>query len=221
MLLLEAGVDTLEKVVATSRQKLEKLLSKPVAARLLQKAAWLLERKAQREEAGENAEEAGSAAEQELPAWSETYPFSDEVGAAYQLDITVHLDGRAQRRRHLVKLNEKDAWLSERSFEALLTLAVAAKTTDLGWVSRDRLGTRDTYHQAVRRLKRDLRVDGIDVERLIENNLSKQYRLSVPPQHITLDREMILRHYPEGKTTLADLPHEGRSGAKLGRRSGE
>lgn len=139
------------------------------------------------------------------------------MGAAYQLDITVHLDGRAQRRRYLVKLNEKDAWLSERSFEALLTLAVAAKTTDLGWVSRDRLGTRETYHQVVRRLKQDLLVDGIDVERLIENNRSKQYRLSVPPQHVTFDREMILRHYPEGKDALADLPAQDGTPAKPGK----
>lgn len=216
MLLVEAGVDTLEKVVATPRETLESLLTKPVAARLLQKATWSLERKAQRQEADENTEDGDMAVEPELPAWSATYPLSDEVGAAYQLDITVHLDGRAQRRRHLVRLNEKSVWLSERSFEALLTLAVAAKTSDLGWVSCDQMGTRETYHQVIRRLKRDLLTDGIDVERLIENNLSKQYRLSVPPQHVTLDRKMILRHYPEGKNVLAALPNKDGKATKAG-----
>jgi len=207
MLLVEHGVLAMEQVLKASRTKLEKLLSKTVSARLIQKAAWLLERKEQAAEENEGAEPELSNAESEetVPDWSETYPLSDDLGVAYQSDIAVHLDGRAQKRRYLVTLNEKEVWLTEQAFEAMLKLAVAAKTTELGWLTCDQLGTPGHYHQVIRRLKQDLQTEGIDVERLIENSRAKQYRLSVPPKHITLKAQMIRKHLPEAGSILADL----------------
>ncbi|MCK6470846.1 MAG: DEAD/DEAH box helicase [Planctomycetes bacterium] len=205
MLLVEHGVAGMGEVLKASRAKLEKLLSKQVAARLIQKAAWLLERKEQAVQEKEAADPEVAEAEEPVPDWSETYPLSDDMGVAYQSDIAVHLDGRPQKRRYLVTLNEKEVWLKEQSFEAMLKFAVAAKTTELGWLTCDQLEASGHYHQVIRRLKQDLLVEGIDVERLIENNRAKQYRLSVPPKHITLNPQMIRKHLPEAARILADL----------------
>ncbi len=87
----------------------------------------------------------------------------------------------------------------------MLKLAVAAKASELGWLTCDQLGTPGHYHQVIRLLKQDLQVVGIDVERLIEISRSKQYRLSVPPKHITLKPQMIRKHLPESGRILADL----------------
>ncbi len=74
MLLVEHGILAMEQVLKASRTKLEKLLGKPVAARLIQKAAWLLERKEQTAEENEGTEPEISNAESEdvVPDWSET-----------------------------------------------------------------------------------------------------------------------------------------------------
>jgi len=69
----------------------------------------------------------------------------------------------------------------------LLRLAIAAKTTELGWVSGDTLGDPAGYHQTIRRLKQDLRSAGVDADNLIVNSRAKQYRLSVPRGHVALD----------------------------------
>lgn len=204
VLLLNAGVDTLEKALAIPQASLDKLLTKQVAARFLAKAKWILDRKAQQPQGSEPFGCAEYLDQEDLAEWLDTYPFSDEMGTAYRSDAMIHIDGRSSRRRYLVTLNKKDAWLSERSFSVMLELLVAAKTSELGWMPFERLGTHETYHQVVRRLKKDLQAGEVDPDLLIENNRSKQYRLSVPPEHITFDPEMIVRHFPEAKR-LIDL----------------
>ena len=74
------------------------------------------------------------------------------------------------------------------------------------------LGGHDSYHQVVRRLKIDLKADGIDPDVLVENSKAKQYRLSVPPQNVTIDKVMVMRHFPKGKGILEDA--DAPSGAK-------
>ena len=102
-------------------------------------------------------------------------------------------------------MNGVDAWLSERSFETALKLAVAARTTPLGWLGASEIGAFNNYHQVIRRLKRDLQRAGVEAGALVENNRSKQYRFSVPPRNITIDEDMVCRHSPESDMILSGL----------------
>ncbi|GAB4232345.1 MAG: hypothetical protein OHK0028_07760 [Deltaproteobacteria bacterium] len=129
----------------------------------------------------------------------QTHLPSDGLGASYLSDARVHLDGRAKKRRHLVTIDGQEIWLTERSFDAALKLALVGKRTALGWMDCDRLGSIDSYHQVIRRLKKALKGSGIDVDQLVENNGAKQYRFSVPPFNITLDEAMIRRHVTGAK----------------------
>jgi hypothetical protein len=188
MLLLEHGIKTLEQVVQTPREKLIKLLTKAVAGRLLRRAVSILQHQQAQAEADSQLAPASRPAEDDFVAeWPEDVPPSDEAGVPYRAKATVHVDGQCQKRRYLVLVSGREAWLTEQSLEALLKLIVAAKTTELGWVSCEKIGDHDAYHQVIRRLKQDLTIGGVDAEPLIENNRAKQYRLSLPPRHITLD----------------------------------
>ena len=106
------------------------------------------------------------------------------------------------KRRYLVLVDGKEAWLTERSFMAALTLAAAAHASDFGWVAPDQLAGHSNYHQVIRRLKRDLDVDGVETDDLIENNGAKRYRFSVPPQNLTIDAAAVEQHFPEGAALL-------------------
>jgi len=207
--LIEHGIDTLEKVTATAREAVEKLITRPVAARLLDRIALLAQRKLARGEGQVAAkDDAGEPPVEVQAEWTSEYLPADDAGVTYRSGVKIHLDGRADKRRHLVRVGGKDAWLTGGSFEAALKLAVAARTTPLGWVSCGDLGSPDTYHQVIRRLKDDLSVGGMDVEALIENSGAKQYRFSVPPANVSIDARMIKRHFPEGARLLprADKP---------------
>lgn len=204
--LIEHGLSTLEAIAGASREFLEKLLTRPVAARLLQRVAAVQERQQIQEE--ESTPPVPSEPEEQADiesTWTDTVPPSDDLGVSYQSTAKVHLDGRADKRRLLMLVDGKEAWLTEQSFEAALRLAVAAKTEQMGWASSADLGEPDTYHQIIRRLKQDLKAADIDADELIENNRAKQYRISVPPANLTIDARKIALHFPEGASILAEL----------------
>lgn len=206
--LVGQGLTDLERIAAHPFDQLRKLVTRPVAERLRKRA----ERKLQAEDLAPPAHEDKLDAVTGQPPnepgytqWPDQYPPSDDTGAAYLSSVEIVIDGRAHERRHLVIIGGKEAWLQAKSFEAALKMAVAAKTTDLGWVSALALGDHDTYHQVIRRLKKDLGVDNVEPDKLIENNKGKQYRLSVPPQNITVKEDMVLRHCPEAKRILDEM----------------
>ena len=82
---------------------------------------------------------------------------------------------------------------------------MVAKTDAPGWLSSAEIGGHDTYHQVIRRLKRHLNVDGIDPGQLLENSGAKQYRFSVPPGNVSVDRGMVERHVDGAGAVLASL----------------
>jgi helicase len=195
--LVQAGLTELERVLSEPRDRLVKIITRPVADRLRKRAAELVQIEKATQDGGGNSfdEVTGEPpATEEFQEWPEEYPPSDPQGASYLSDARIHLDGRAKRRRHLATVNGREVWLTERSFQVALTLALASGETVLGWADCDRLGSMESYHQAIRRLKKDLGRSEADVERLVENNGAKQYRFSVPPKNITLDEAMIRRH---------------------------
>lgn len=195
--LIKEGLTELETIVSEQVERLGKVITRPVAERLQKRASeMLLQEKASPENGGEVLNEvSGEPPDTEAPPeWPKEYPPADPVGASYLSDARIHLDGRAKKRRHLVAINGEEIWLTAKSFDAMLKLSLAAKGTPLGWLDFDQLGTIDTYHQVMRRLKKALKTSGSDVDRLVENNGGKQYRFSVPPGNITMDEAVIRRH---------------------------
>jgi helicase len=211
MKLIEHGVSTLATIASASGDLLEKLIGKRVAARLLRRVASIQERQqVQKEEpAPEKPNEAEEPANVES-TWTDTVPPTDDQGVSYQSTAKIHIDGRADKRRHLVVVDGAEAWLTEQSFEAALKFAVAAKTTQLGWVPCSEYGGSENYRQVVRRLKQDLDAAGVDPETLIENSGAKQYRFSVPPANVAIDAESVAVHFPEGAEVLARLKRGSR-----------
>jgi len=204
----------LEKVVTEPIENLGKIITRPVAERLQKRAVELLQmERASLEDGGDPADETTGepSAEVEFQEWPKEYAPSDPLGASYLSDARIHLDGRAKKRRHLVTIDGKEIWLTERSFGAALRLALTAKETVLGWMDCDHLGSMDGYHQVIRRLKRALKASGTDVDSVVENNGAKQYRFSVPPGNITLDEVVIRRHVTGVKKLLDTFSSEPES----------
>lgn len=206
--LIKADLTELEKVVSEPVESLGKIVTRLVAERLQKRAAELLQlEKASKEDESVPVDEVTGEPpiSPEYQEWSKEYSPSDPLGASYLSDARIHLDGRAKKRRHMMTIDGKEIWLTERSFGAALRLALAAKTSPLGWMDCDHLGSMDGYHQVIRRLKKSLKTSGIDVDRLVENNGAKQYRFSVPPGNITLDEGVIRRHVSGAKKLIGTV----------------
>lgn len=87
------------------------------------------------------------------------------------------------------------------------------KRSSIGWLAFSEDDVSDV-HKAVQRLRKDLKPGGVEVAKLIENNGYKQYRISVPPDQITLNRKTILRNVDGSDKFLSELPQEERSRQK-------
>jgi hypothetical protein len=133
-------------------------------------------------------------------------PESDVVGNPWKAaNVRLEISGRRQKQRALIKLNGQPKSLSNQSFEALLRLAVAMKCNGAGWVPQSEYGSSETCHKIIQRLRDGLEAPGIDTADLIENDGSKRYRLSMPPDQISLDEEAILLSFPDVEEILKPL----------------
>jgi len=208
MNLVANGIDTIEKLLKYPIEKLEKLLTKPVSTLAVLQAGRLIRNEELQADAIP-AEEASQAPEEaQETEWSAQVPPSDDLGQEYQTNLQVDVHGQCRQSRYLVRISGKDAWLTETSFSTMLHLCVAAKTDDLGWILGSSIDP-DNFHQTIRRLKKDLAVDGVDTAGLIENSRSKSYRISTPPANIAINNGTVLRHYAEAEKILKPLnPHD-------------
>ena len=107
--------------------------------------------------------------------------------------IRLRFTGRRAGARYVVELGGRALEIRETPHRDLLSLAVArvrGTGTDGGWVSLlDLVGRLDDSR--IRRMREDLRAAGLDKE--IEANGHKSYRLAIESQHIDFDREALAR----------------------------
>ena len=203
--LVAKGWDTPEKLAAAPAAELYRLLSRPVAERVLKRirpsadSAEMTMLSSEPPPADPASPPQGVVSEHKHA--DETLR-PDKSGAHYRSNAVILLDGMARQRRYLVLVDGKEAWLTSRSFQTALMLALEAKKGGLGWLAGFRI-CRENYHQIIRRLKADLRPTGVDADKLVENNTAKGYRLSVPPQNITWDEEKIQFHASDVAGLLA------------------
>jgi len=105
------------------------------------------------------------------------------------------------RRSNEVEVNNHKIKLGDSVFKLFLPLVLELKKKKDGWVHRHRLGS-DTIIADVEKFQiySNLRtaLEGSlldkDGQKFIENNGSKQYRISLHPDFIAYDREKLLKH---------------------------
>lgn len=235
-MLAAKGWSTLEHLVAAPLEAIRKLITKDVAARLMPMVHRRHRRRLAGDLNVIDAFEEFMPSFDETPPepWSETYPAADAEGVEYQSEAqvrivgaaghsggdgegvysgeyrtsaTIKVIGRARTKTHQVIINQREFWLTERSFGVMLVLAVAAKCTDLGWTGALEMGVEpESLYQAIRRMKQSLGKQGLaNADELIENNKCKQYRLSTPPRNIDIDEHAVARDFAGGKAMIQRL----------------
>jgi hypothetical protein len=120
--------------------------------------------------------------------------------------IRLRFTGRRAGARYVVELGERTLEMRETPHRDLLALAVArvrgGGREDAGWVSLlDLCGRLDDSR--IRRMREDLKAVGLDKE--IEANGHKSYRLAIDARHIAFDREMIAQA-PELEPIAKEIP---------------
>ena len=114
------------------------------------------------------------------------------------------------RRSNAVEVNNHKIKLGDSVFKLFLRLVLELKKKRDGWVHRHRLGS-DTIIADVEKFQiySNLRtaLEGSlldkDGQKFIENNGSKQYRISLHPDFIDYDREKLLMHPDTGIRDIA------------------
>ena len=93
-------------------------------------------------------------------------------------------------------INGSPMGITNRSLELLLRFAVAVRKDGRGWVHREDLTPGMGATQLVSRLRNELRSLTLKKDgKIIENDGSGCYRLSIPPRNVSFDRESLLLHW--------------------------
>jgi len=192
--LVDNGLDTIGKVLSAPFAELQKIVTKPVAERIQE---YVQRKDLQATSTADYNGEATETTFEETTTVSVTREerASEDESTSRLCNTTIHLDGQIRKKRYLILVDGKEAWVRRQPFEAAFRMAIQARQ-DSGWVSGIKL-SQDKYHQVFHRLKQDLECTGVDASALIENNAYKQYRFSIPQENITLDDEKIRLNEPE------------------------
>jgi len=170
--LVHFGVDSPEALKEVIKSDLEKMVTKPVAARLL---GWL-------EKFDLNKESVSG----EI-----VMPVSDTTTKSPVLKIIGEMD----RRRSSIELDGCQMMLRDREFELLIRLSNARFQTIDGWISKFDLNLPEGgITQGISRLREAICRKPHDVD-LIESNHEGGYRLNIQPDNIHFVTETLIKHW--------------------------
>jgi len=173
--LVRFGVDSVEALQEVTIPDLEKMVTKPVAARLF---AWL--------------EKRDLIDEPTLTSGILTMPSQD---ASDNRSPVLKIIGETDRRRSSIELDGQQMMLCDREFELLIRLAKALLLTKDGWVSKYDLNLPDGgITQGISRLREAFRGKLQDVE-LIESDHEGSYRLNLRPDSIHFVTDTLMKHW--------------------------
>jgi helicase len=123
----------------------------------------------------------------------------------------IEITGKPIEKRNLVMINGSRAGITNRSLELLLRFAVTLKKDGRGWVHSEDISSGIGLTQLISRLRSELRSLTLTKDgKIIENDGSGNYRLSIPPQNVVVDIESLLSHWNAVIRDLAELV-QGRS----------
>lgn len=116
----------------------------------------------------------------------------------------IEITGRLLEKRNLIMINDSPTGVTDRSLELLLRFGIALKKDGRGWVHREDFASGTGATQFISRLRNELRSLTLSKDgKIIENDGSGNYRLSIPPQNLILDKEGLLKHWNAVIKTLA------------------
>ncbi len=108
----------------------------------------------------------------------------------------IEITGKPMEKRNLVMINGSPAGITNRSLELLLRFAVALKKDGRGWVHREDLTSGIGTTQLISRVRNELISLTLTKDvKIIENDGSGSYRLSIPPQNAVIDTERLQKHW--------------------------
>lgn len=136
---------------------------------------------------------------------------NDYKNFEYKCYDRLHIPGRiSMKRSNEIELNHHKIRLGDSIFRLLLRLVLELKGKSGGWVSRHTLESEGIItdvdkFQIYSNLRTSLQGSLLDKEgqKFIENNGSKQYRISLHPDFIAYDREKLLKHPDSSIQNLA------------------
>ncbi|MDP8239408.1 MAG: hypothetical protein P9X24_09985, partial [Candidatus Hatepunaea meridiana] len=173
--LVRFGVDSPETLQEVTMPDLEKMVTKPVAARLF---AWL---------------EKWDLLNKPTPTSGILTIPSHDIGD--NRSPVLKIIGETDRRRSSIELDGQQMMLRDREFELLIRLAKARLLTKDGWVSKYELNLPDGgITQSISRLRGAIRGKLQDVE-LIESDHEGSYRLNLQPEGIHFVTDTLLKHW--------------------------
>ncbi|MBW1928581.1 MAG: DEAD/DEAH box helicase [Deltaproteobacteria bacterium] len=108
----------------------------------------------------------------------------------------IEITGRPLKKRNKVFINGYAIGLTNRSLEVLLQLAVTLKRDGQGWVHKEDIASNLGAPQLVSRLRNEIRNHTLNKDgKIIESNGSGSYRLSIPPNNVTIDKQSLSKHW--------------------------
>jgi hypothetical protein len=128
---------------------------------------------------------------------------TDYTKCGYQCYDVLHIPGTAPRKRsNDLNVNGHTIKMPEEAFKVLIELVVELKKGKGGWLTKV---VDAGKYQIFDRVRSPLQgsLQGKDAKKFIENNASKQYRISTHPDFITFDRKNLLKHPSASVQALA------------------
>jgi hypothetical protein len=119
---------------------------------------------------------------------------ADYTKYAYQCYDIMHIPGTASRKRsNDININGHTIKMPDSAFALLMELVVELKKGKGGWLTKV---VDAGKYQIFDRVRSPLQGSllGKDAKKFIENNESKQYRISTHPDFVTYDRSNLLKH---------------------------
>ncbi len=172
--LVREGLCTIEAIRETSLRRLAAIISEGIAIRL--------------KEAVEAAAEASSESKARVRMASN----DDTFICRDRIEVT----GKPMEKRNLVIINGTSIGITNRSMELLLQFVIALKRDGQGWIHKEDMTPRIEAAQLISRLRTELRSFTLGKNsKIIENDGSGCYRLSIPPQNVTLEIESLRDHW--------------------------
>ncbi len=182
--LIQEGIDSVEAVKEAPLELLTQVIPEKTAFTLKEAVG----ERVKKEEKGEEKE-----AKTEKKHKNKKTPLKP---SDFSCEDRIEIIGDVAGNRSLIKVNDAVIGITNRAFDLLVQLAVTLKKDGQGWVHKEEFEFNNSPSQNVSRLRGELRNHTLKRDgSIIENDRSGSYRLSIPPENVTFNKENLLNHW--------------------------
>ena len=182
--LIQEGIDSVEAVKEAPLELLTQVIPEKTAFTLKEAVG----ERVKKEEKGEEKE-----AKTEKKHKNKKTPLKP---SDFSCEDRIEIIGDVAGNRSLIKVNDSVIGITNRAFDLLVQLAVTLKKDGQGWVHKEEFEFNNSPSQNVSRPRGELRNHTLKRDgSIIENDRSGSYRLSIPPENVTFNKENLLNHW--------------------------